>query len=57
VTPKIIIRQTKTAGWRVVYTASSGNEYILDRRLSEKAAEECAAAAKTVYQVPIEVEA
>lgn len=55
-TPKIVMRQTKTAGWRVVYTAMSGHEYPVGRRLSREDADRVAAAAAKAYQAPVEVE-
>jgi hypothetical protein len=56
VTPALIMRATKTAGWQIVYRAASGHEYVLDRRLTPDAARATVTSAQSVYRVVVEVD-
>ena len=51
--PYIYVRETRTAGWQVVYRSHSGHDYVLGRRLSPDSARARAEAAQVVYGVPL----
>lgn len=55
-TPALIMRATKTAGWQIVYRAASGHEYVLDRHLTPDAARATVTSAQSVYRVMVEVD-